>query len=426
MFGWRKRKDGFVWQEYVRTTILVRREQRRQRIEEVRLAAVDGLKQAGQQGVAIGAAAASSAGRGLWAGLRSVGGVLWDWIVVGTEATGLWLKDRLNVESAPAATLALIGAAAGLAGVVRLVAYGFDRDAVIAVVVALIAGLGLAAPRLAPHFGGVTGAAAAALRRVAAMLPSGWNTRLPAMPHGVAGVVAGGVVLGLALYLALGWLGPALLSRPTETAGVPAKPLLEPASGRIEGKAVASGPAELKVGTETVRLFGVEAPDASQKCTASRPCVTTAKQALQKLVTGKRVVCDVTGKEGVSDLVGTCQINGADIAGQMVRGGHLFSATGLFATYAGAEREAKGARAGLWRTNTARPAEHRAQLWEDAKEQAPNGCPIKGIQSGDGRTYLLPWSPAYARTKVRVDRGDRWFCTEAEAQSAGWRAAPQF
>ena len=40
MFGWRKKKDGFVWNEYVRTTILLRREQRRQRVEDVRDAAV--------------------------------------------------------------------------------------------------------------------------------------------------------------------------------------------------------------------------------------------------------------------------------------------------------------------------------------------------------------------------------------------------
>ena len=34
MFGWRKRNDGFEWREYVRTTILVRRRNRRERVGE--------------------------------------------------------------------------------------------------------------------------------------------------------------------------------------------------------------------------------------------------------------------------------------------------------------------------------------------------------------------------------------------------------
>ena len=39
MFGWRKRNQGFEWRQYVRTTILVRRQQRREKLDEVRQAA---------------------------------------------------------------------------------------------------------------------------------------------------------------------------------------------------------------------------------------------------------------------------------------------------------------------------------------------------------------------------------------------------
>lgn len=47
MFGWRKKRDGFEWHDYVRTTILVRRAKRRQKVDDARAAAVDGLKDAG-------------------------------------------------------------------------------------------------------------------------------------------------------------------------------------------------------------------------------------------------------------------------------------------------------------------------------------------------------------------------------------------
>jgi hypothetical protein len=35
----------------------------------------------------------------------------------------------------------------------------------------------------------------------------------------------------------------------------------------------------------------------------------------------------------------------------------------------------------------------------------------------------MPWSPWYDRVKIDEAKGKRWFCTEAEALSAGWRPA---
>jgi hypothetical protein len=34
----------------------------------------------------------------------------------------------------------------------------------------------------------------------------------------------------------------------------------------------------------------------------------------------------------------------------------------------------------------------------------------------------VPGSPAYERTKIDEAKGERWFCSEAEARAAGWRA----
>src|SRR5512134_3913796 len=60
MFGWGKRNDGFEWRDYVRTTVLVRRGQRRQRIEEAKGAARDGVKHAGRRGAEHGRSGALS------------------------------------------------------------------------------------------------------------------------------------------------------------------------------------------------------------------------------------------------------------------------------------------------------------------------------------------------------------------------------
>ena len=54
----------------------------------------------------------------------------------------------------------------------------------------------------------------------------------------------------------------------------------------------------------------------------------------------------------------------------------------------------------------------------------PEHCRIKGninMESGE-HVYHTPDSPWYARTEIDTSAGERWFCTEREAQEAGWRA----
>ena len=50
MFGWYKRNDGFEWREYVRTTILARRRDRRERVGRAAKDAVQNLKTPGTRG----------------------------------------------------------------------------------------------------------------------------------------------------------------------------------------------------------------------------------------------------------------------------------------------------------------------------------------------------------------------------------------
>ncbi len=57
----------------------------------------------------------------------------------------------------------------------------------------------------------------------------------------------------------------------------------------------------------------------------------------------------------------------------------------------------------------------------------PNRCPnllIKGNISAKGdRIYHMPGSRSYVSTQIDTKQGERYFCSEAEAQAAGWRAA---
>jgi hypothetical protein len=72
----------------------------------------------------------------------------------------------------------------------------------------------------------------------------------------------------------------------------------------------------------------------------------------------------------------------------------------------------------------AQPAwEFRETRWAGAEQEAPEGCAIKGNITGNGQIYHMPWSTWYGKVKVEPAKGERWFCTEDEAQTAGWRAA---
>ncbi|QEX23800.1 hypothetical protein FRZ61_37390 [Hypericibacter adhaerens] len=53
-------------------------------------------------------------------------------------------------------------------------------------------------------------------------------------------------------------------------------------------------------------------------------------------------------------------------------------------------------------------------------------CNIKGNISFSGeRIYHVPGGEFYDVTRISLFKGERWFCTEAEAQAAGWRRSLQ-
>ena len=55
--------------------------------------------------------------------------------------------------------------------------------------------------------------------------------------------------------------------------------------------------------------------------------------------------------------------------------------------------------------------------------QSTGGCQIKGNISryNDERIYHVPGGEFYDATRINPAKGERWFCSEEEARSAGWR-----
>lgn len=73
---------------------------------------------------------------------------------------------------------------------------------------------------------------------------------------------------------------------------------------------------------------------------------------------------------------------------------------------------------GLWSACTGGSSAAQSQT-----QAAPNpNCVIKGNISASGeKIYHVPGQNYYEKTVIDESKGERWFCTEAEAQTAGWR-----
>ncbi|MBK5947541.1 succinoglycan biosynthesis protein [Rhodobacter veldkampii DSM 11550] len=177
----------------------------------------------------------------------------------------------------------------------------------------------------------------------------------------------------------------------------------------------------LEVAGERVRLFGIDAPEAGQACrdAAGRrwDCGAHATARLEAL-SGGAVRCEGRERDRYGRLVARCAAGGQDLGAAMVAEGAAFAYARYSADYLPAEAAARAARRGVWAGAAERPEDRRR-----AAAPAPGGCVIKGNISDKGRLYHLPGSAAYDRTRIAPGKGERWFCTETEAQAAGWRRA---
>ncbi|MEK9661560.1 MAG: hypothetical protein VW644_07495 [Alphaproteobacteria bacterium] len=54
------------------------------------------------------------------------------------------------------------------------------------------------------------------------------------------------------------------------------------------------------------------------------------------------------------------------------------------------------------------------------------GCEIKGnIDRAGNRVYHVPGGQYYVSVVVDAAAGERWFCSIADAEAAGWRKSPR-
>lgn len=183
---------------------------------------------------------------------------------------------------------------------------------------------------------------------------------------------------------------------------------------------------KLRRGDRVYRIAGIDAPEYAQKCARAGkgtwPCGKAAAEKLEALVAGGAVTCMERESDEFGRRIADCHAGDINLGATMVRTGHAWAYVKYSNAYRAEETAARQEKLGIWQADSQPAWDYRAARWEVAEQAAPKGCPIKGNISQNGRIYHTPWSPWYKATKINKAKGERWFCNEAEALAAGWRA----
>lgn len=193
------------------------------------------------------------------------------------------------------------------------------------------------------------------------------------------------------------------------------------------GSAVVIDGDTLEIGGTHIRLEGIDAPESDQSCKDARgadwPCGRQASRYLSQLSAGADVACDSTGLDKYGRMLAICYANGVEMNAEMVRSGFARAFVKYSMLYVNDEQAASQAGIGIWQGAAETPWDYRHKRWQTADVPAPASCAVKGNISRKGLIYHGPWSPWYSNVIIDERRGERWFCSEADAEAAGWRAA---
>jgi endonuclease YncB( thermonuclease family) len=223
----------------------------------------------------------------------------------------------------------------------------------------------------------------------------------------------------------------------------------------LAASAVIKDAGTVQLGNTTFRLDGIDAPALDQLCTDEHAdvwaCGIEARDQLTKLIGGKQVRCDDIGADPSfkKRRLGVCKIEGdpTSLSQLLVQKGYALnleaSATGRFKPD---EAAARDNRTGLWKGCFVAPRDFRvgkkdgallgnscpadrdtqirAAIFPDSPPM-PASCNIKGKYAVRARVTgnIGIYHLQACRSYPGLTNPDRWFCSEEDAQAAGFRRA---
>ena len=126
----------------------------------------------------------------------------------------------------------------------------------------------------------------------------------------------------------------------------------------LVGRVTVNDGDSLTVGTERIRLLGIDAPELDQTCRkggADYPCGRRARETLVALIAGRPVECTGGERDKYDRLLATCVAGGADLNRSLVETGWALA----YGDYAAEESVARRKGSGLWAGTFERPRDWR-------------------------------------------------------------------
>jgi endonuclease YncB( thermonuclease family) len=221
----------------------------------------------------------------------------------------------------------------------------------------------------------------------------------------------------------------------------------------IAGAADITGTAKVRegdsvlIGSTRIRLGGIDAPSVDQLCLNNSgerwTCGVAARDELIKYADNKTWTCHVRQTDRRGRQVARCEVDGEDIQKWMVKNGWALSYVRFSHDYDADEKAAREAKAGMWHGAFIAPWDWRVRNKKTtilgAAKPPPNAnaillasasgsvapspdCTIKGnVNSAGECIYHKPTSRWYAKIKMHINKGTRWFCSVDDAEAAGCR-----
>ncbi|WP_240544023.1 thermonuclease family protein [Bradyrhizobium canariense] len=205
----------------------------------------------------------------------------------------------------------------------------------------------------------------------------------------------------------------------------------------------------VQIGQTKIRLQGIDAPETDQLCLDADgkrwACGVAARDRLAEYSAGRQWECDLGDHDRYGRSLGACFIEGEDVARWMVRQGWALSYVKYSHSYDTDQIVARDARSGVWQGTFIAPWDWRHRnkqteilgaasvpvnaqsilLGAVSAAAAPDPkCVVKGNINRKGeRIFHSPGQLNYSKINMNKGLGERWFCTETEAEAAGWRKA---
>jgi endonuclease YncB( thermonuclease family) len=114
----------------------------------------------------------------------------------------------------------------------------------------------------------------------------------------------------------------------------------------------------IEIHGQRIRLFGIDAPEASQTCTIggrSYRCGQEAALALSEFIGQRPVACEQRDVDRYGRIVAVCRLGGEDLGAWMVSRGWALAYSRYSRDYFDEELTARANKRGIWRGTFVRP-----------------------------------------------------------------------